>query len=91
MALLVALLLMCCASQEGVNTNQAVHTNMPSQWMGPVFASILANLASNLAFASLVLTFYLFPDGRFVLRWTRWVMPLVACLAIPAHGNDQSG
>jgi hypothetical protein len=81
MGLLVALLLICSASQ-GVNTNQAVHPNVPSQWMGPVFASILANLASSLGFGSLVLKLYLFPDGRFVPRWTRWVMPLFVGVAL---------
>ncbi len=33
-------------------------------------------LAFNVAFASFFLSAYLFPDGRFVPRWTRWLLAL---------------
>jgi hypothetical protein len=33
---------------------------------------IFYNVLGNLAFLSFFLLFYLFPDGRFVPRWTRW-------------------
>jgi hypothetical protein len=34
---------------------------------------IFYNVVGNLAFLSFFLLFYLFPDGRFVPPWTRWV------------------
>jgi hypothetical protein len=36
-----------------------------------------------LSFASVFLFFYLFPDGRFVPRWTRWLMLPIVVYAAP--------
>jgi len=68
MALLVALMLVYFV--PGSITNTVVL----SQWMGPAFASILSTISGQLSLLLLVLVFYLFPNGRFVPRWTRWVM-----------------
>jgi hypothetical protein len=68
MALLVALMLVYFV--PGSITNTAVL----SQWVGPAFASILSTISGQLSLVLLVLVFYLFPNGRFVPRWTRWVM-----------------
>ena len=40
----------------------------------PIYPSLRAALAflTSLAFCSLFILFYIFPDGRFVPRWTRW-------------------
>ena len=68
MALLVALMLVYFV--PGSITNTAVL----SQWVGPAFASILSTISGQLSLVLLGLVFYLFPNGRFVPRWTRWVM-----------------
>jgi len=68
MALLVALMLVYFV--PGSITNTVVL----SQWVGPAFASILSTISGQLNLFLLVLVFYLFPNGRFVPRWTRWVM-----------------
>lgn len=41
--------------------------------IGPVSFGVPAAVLTGLAFASFNVQFYLFPDGRFVPRWTRWV------------------
>ncbi len=48
-----------------------------SQWVGPAFASLVSTISSDLSLLSLALVFFLFPDGRFVPRWTRWVVFLL--------------
>jgi len=40
---------------------------------GQVSFALPAAVMTGLAFASFNVQFYLFPDGRFVPRWTRWV------------------
>ncbi len=37
----------------------------------------LAGFLTQLGLASLFVFFFVFPDGRFVPRWSRWVVPLV--------------
>jgi hypothetical protein len=71
MALLVALNLVSFAPSSSGNTI------MLSQWVGPAFASILSNISGDLSLLSLALVFFLFPDGRFVPRWIRWVVFLL--------------
>ena len=39
----------------------------------PAFLRLSAQAMSVLSFDSFVLLFYVFPDGRFVPRWTRWL------------------
>ena len=42
----------------------------------PVWGA-LAGFLTQLGLASLFVFFFVFPDGRFVPRWSRWVVPLV--------------
>jgi hypothetical protein len=76
MALLVALMLVYFVPSGITNTV------VLSQWIGPAFASILSSISEQLSIVSLVLVFYLFPDGRFVPRWTRWVMMVFIGVAL---------
>ncbi len=71
MALLVVFLLVNFAP-NGSDT-----TIVLSQWVGPAFASLVSTISSDLSLLSLALVFFLFPDGRFVPRWTRWVVFLL--------------
>jgi hypothetical protein len=68
MALLVALMFVYFVPDSITNTV------VLSQWVGPAVASILSNISGQLSLFLLALVFYLFPNGRFVPRWTRWVM-----------------
>jgi hypothetical protein len=77
MALLVALMLVFLVS--GSIASPVVLSN----WVGPVFASILFSILGYLGFISVVLVFYLFPDGRFIPRWTRWVVLGVIGVSLP--------
>jgi hypothetical protein len=38
-----------------------------------VLASSVFNFGNQISFTIVVLAFFLFPDGRFVPRWTRWI------------------
>lgn len=62
MALFVALLLVTYAD---VNTSATLAFTSPA-WLVP------AKLVRVIAGLSISLSFYLFPNGRFVPRWTRW-------------------
>jgi hypothetical protein len=42
----------------------------------------LAGFLTQLGLASLFMYFFIFPDGRFVPRWSRWVAPLVFAMPI---------
>jgi hypothetical protein len=64
MALLVAFWLVL----QGSTTATLIVSSSQSSWQWP------ALLLNNLAFLFLELVFFLFPNGRFVPRWTRWVM-----------------
>jgi hypothetical protein len=68
MALLVGLMLLSFGPSSFTNTV------VLSAWFGPVLAANLLSLSDGLNFTITALTFYLFPDGRFVPRWTRWLM-----------------
>jgi len=68
MALLVGLMLLSFGPTSFTNTVLLSH------WFGPALATHLLSLFDALSFSSLTLAFYLFPDGRFVPRWTRWIM-----------------
>jgi hypothetical protein len=48
-----------------------------SAWHGPILAIQFVGSASLIAF------FYLFPDGRFVPRWTRWLALVLVALLVP--------
>ena len=43
----------------------------------------LNGVMNALSFAFVFLFFYLFPDGRFVPRWTRWLVLLILAYAVP--------
>ena len=43
----------------------------------------LNGVLNALSFAFVFLFFYLFPDGRFVPRWTRWLVVLILAGAVP--------
>jgi hypothetical protein len=49
---------------------------------GPKLGLFLANFSNFLGAVSLPLLFSLFPNGRFVPRWTRWVLIALIILAI---------
>ncbi len=56
-------------------------------WRLPVWMPLKSSLVSLLmagTLGSLVLFFYLFPDGRFVPRWTRWPA-LLLCIMFGAY------
>jgi hypothetical protein len=77
MALLVAFMLVYLVSGSIANTVVLSH------WVGSALASILFSILGELGFISAVLVFYLFPDGRLVPRWTRWVMLVVIGASLP--------
>jgi hypothetical protein len=68
MALLVSLMLM--SFSPGMLSNGVRF----SQWFGPVWAGHASSLFDQINLTVLVLAFFLFPDGRFVPRWTRWIV-----------------
>ncbi len=68
MALLVSLMLMSFGPgsiTDGVRF---------SPWFGPALAAHISSLSDQINLTVLVLAFFLFPDGRFVPRWTRWIV-----------------
>jgi hypothetical protein len=67
MALLVALMLVYFVPGSISNTV------VLSQWVDPKLASILTSIPGQSNLLLVALVFYLFPNGRFVPRWTRWV------------------
>ncbi len=77
MALLVALMLVYLVSDSIANTL------VLSLWVGPAFASILFSILGQLSLISAILVFYLFPDGRFVPGFTRWVLLVVIGVTLP--------
>ena len=71
MALLVSLMLL------GIGpTSRITNTLLLSRWFGPALASSVLNFSIQISFTIVVLAFSLFPDGRFVPRWTRWIVIL---------------
>lgn len=68
MALLISLLLMSFA--PGIISNGVRF----SQWIGPFWAAHVSSLFDQINLLILVLVFFIFPDSRFVPRWTRWVL-----------------
>ena len=52
----------------------------------PLIWTLSAEVVSFIGGASMVLFFYLFPDGRFVPRWTRW-LALVWIFGVMAPGT----
>jgi hypothetical protein len=76
MALLVGLMLLSFGPTSFTNPV------LLSAWFGPVLATNLLTLSDALTFSITTLVFYLFPDGRFVPRWTRWLVVIGLGLTI---------
>jgi hypothetical protein len=76
MALLVSLMLMSFG--PGILSNGVRF----SPWFGPALAAHVSSLFDQINLTILVLAFFLFPTGRFVPRWTRWIMGLQIGLGI---------
>jgi hypothetical protein len=68
MALLVGLMLLSFGPSSFTNTV------VLSAWFGPALATHLLSLSDGLNLSITALVFYLFPNGRFVPHWTRWIM-----------------
>jgi hypothetical protein len=68
MALLISLMLMAFA--PGLLSNGIRF----SQWLSPLWAAHVSSLFDQINLIILVLVFFLFPDGHFVPRWTRWII-----------------
>jgi len=68
MALLVSLMLMSFG--PGMLSNGVRF----SHWFEPVVAAHLSSFLDQINLTILVLAFFLFPTGRFVPRWTRWIV-----------------
>src|SRR6266699_6054740 len=75
MALLVALFLVLFPAAQGIGSPDAVGAAYPS-------LQALTTLLDNLGWLSMLLFFYLFPDGRFVPRWTLAIVLVYALLSI---------
>ncbi len=75
MALFVALLLVLF----GIGPNSDHMVELPSILEWPVA------LLEFIRFASIAPFFYLFPDGRFVPRWTRWLAVFWIALQMPIY------
>src|SRR5260370_37117448 len=68
MALLVSLMLMSFGPSTITNGVLFIH------WFEPVVAAHLSSFLDQINLTILVLAFFLFPTGRFVPRWTRWIV-----------------
>jgi hypothetical protein len=76
-ALLVAFLLVVLGL--GSTTTDA---SVLQPTLGPGLALLLASFSNFLGAVSLPLLFSLFPNGRFVPRWTRWILIALIILSI---------
>src|SRR5258708_5028249 len=68
MALLVSLMLI------GIGPLNITNTVLLNHWVGPALASRVLSLSNLINLTIILLAFYLFPDGRFVPRFTRWIV-----------------
>jgi signal transduction histidine kinase len=78
MGLLVSLALLTFGTATFVFTLEALAVRHPA-WKVPV------DLLHFLGLASFVLFLYLFPDGRFVTRWVRWVALVWVAWQLPRY------
>ena len=76
-ALLVAFLLIVL----GISTT-TTDASVLQPLLGPVLAVFIAHFSDFLGAVSLPLLFSLFPNGRFVPRWTRWPVIALIILAV---------
>jgi len=75
MAILISLLLITF----GVVTVSGSFEDITARFPGLQLPSVCLQIIENLA---ILLFFYLFPDGRFVPRWTRWLTLIIIPLGI---------
>jgi hypothetical protein len=76
MALFTSFVLLLFGGAGAAGTMRAVADIYPSLW----FLVHLLDYASQVSFG---IFFYLFPDGRFVPRWTRWTAAAAAVFFVP--------
>jgi membrane protein YdbS with pleckstrin-like domain len=77
MALLVSLFLVMSTTDTGIS--KSLPAFVYPVWDPPFqFVSYLASILS-------VFFFFLFPDGRFVPRWTRWCAVVMVVVAVPLY------
>jgi hypothetical protein len=69
MALLVATMLVVWGPLNGL----FVLTPIATEGMYPALQATLGSLVTFVGYMAWMLFFYLFPSGRFVPRWTRWL------------------
>jgi hypothetical protein len=69
MALLVATMLVVWGPLNGL----FVLTPSATRWMFPALEMVLDRVPTFVGYIAWMLFFYLFPSGRFVPRWTRWL------------------
>ncbi len=69
MALLVATMLVVWGPLNGL----FVLTPSATRWMSPASEMVLDRVPTFVGYMGWMLFFYLFPSGRFVPRWTRWL------------------
>ncbi|HZS88250.1 MAG TPA: histidine kinase [Chloroflexota bacterium] len=74
MAVLVAFLLVVGGASNGLN---------PSSAPSPVSGTTPANLLTFLFSVAIVVVFALFPSGRFVPHWARWLIPAFLLNSVP--------
>lgn len=65
MALFAAIMLVAFGGNTFIDTHRALDLGSPIWWWLDTFMAVLGS-------AMLFLFFYLFPDGKFIPRWTRW-------------------
>jgi hypothetical protein len=75
MALFTALLLVLFAATIWGSTKELGEIHPILEWLSRVLEA--------LSFALLFLFFYLFPNGRFVPRWTRWLAGVLIAVTVP--------
>jgi hypothetical protein len=78
MALYVSLALLTFGTASFPGTMKALSAEHPL-WQGPT------DFLNFLGFALFALFLYVFPDGRFVPRWTRWVALVWICWQLPQY------
>ncbi len=76
MALLISLMLMSFGPGTISNAVRFSH------WFGSAMAAHVSSLFDIINLTILVLVFFLFPDGRFAPRWTRWFIYIMIGIGI---------
>lgn len=77
MAMLVAIMLVLLGTSTSTTDASVLRP-----WLGTVLAAPVANLSDYFGALALPLIFSLFPTGRFVPRWTRWLVLMMLMAAV---------